>query len=551
MAARWKQIDSEDEISALTVRLAPFAGVPPRVYVPGAWAVIVLGLLFAALVLPGLRSYGSQVTFTSSPAGAAVYVDGTYKGATPLEAFVPAGNTRIRLERAGQTIERTYDIRGRLIGSLFFPRRLTVHVVPADPSLDEAGRRGVEDFAAWALTGEASEQFQRPPVAHDLARTFWAAAALHDPTDSAEAARDRVRRNLLSHGTDTSAGDLSAALLRTAAPGAVVGPTAFRENVNFFVQLDNASPAFFRVVDEIAPAAGAAATALRESSWRDSRSRALTTAIVAASLAPDERPAPAARTIEISGVRFARVPTGRYVLGYPLQEPARAGVPVEFDEPFYIQATEVTRGQFARFLSAEPHWSPDRRRELVRAGLVDDRYLEDWPATWRAWAEVSVGNQEIAESAAMPVRFVSVYAAAAYVEWRNRTVDQSELVGLGLEGAVRFRLPTAAQWEYAAFLNSLGAPTVVSDAEAPAAAESDRRGALGAFHLSGNVWEWTSDWYSPNASALPPDYGDQRTVAGGSFATPEAAHNLLGAQPPSWTTPFLGFRLVLVGTGDG
>ncbi|MFO8042200.1 MAG: SUMF1/EgtB/PvdO family nonheme iron enzyme [Alkalispirochaeta sp.] len=87
---------------------------------------------------------------------------------------------------------------------------------------------------------------------------------------------------------------------------------------------------------------------------------------------------------------------------------------------------------------------------------------------------------------------------------------------------------------------------MVSEGDGPASVGGRNAGALDAFDLEGNLWEWTSDWYARHYRTFSPTVGDQRTVAGGSFASGETGHNLIGAQPPDWTTPFLGGRLAIV-----
>jgi len=64
------------------------------------------------------------------------------------------------------------------------------------------------------------------------------------------------------------------------------------------------------------------------------------------------------------------------------------------------------------------------------------------------------------------------------------------------------------------------------------------------------VWEWTGTWYHPadylvgGTAAYP---GTQRVVRGGSWANDRRSIGVTtrGAQPPEWSTAFLGFRPVL------
>jgi formylglycine-generating enzyme required for sulfatase activity len=554
MASPWKEVQSEDEIEDLTVRLTSVAGVSPRVYVPVIWGALVLTILFLLLVVPGLRRHGEEVRFTSTPEGAAIFVDGTRVGATPSTHFVDSGVRTVEVVLGGDSWTADLEIRGRLLGSLLFPPGRTVHTVLDDPDLDTVPREAAEEFAAWALAGDPSAQFQQPPAGHDGARRLWAAGEARDAGDSSpgdaggRSAIDRFRRDLLAHAAPHQVRDLSAALLRSAVPGSILSPQVFSELVQFFIQVDNESPALVRQVETLVSALPAEADPTEATGWATDRRSSLSTALLAGSLAPDEGAIPVASAVEVGGMRFVSVPAGTYVLGYPLRDAESDGLPVIFADPFWIRDRETTRGDFARFLRDHPEWAPDQRENLRSEGYVDDAYLRDWPEDWeRRFVASPDGDQ--------PLGYVSWHAADAYVQWLNDSLG-ADVAGVGGDESrsLRFALPTAAHWEYAAFLDSLGGADVNSAASAPRAVSGGTTesvpGALGAYDLAGNLWEWTADWYALHRDVFQPSTGDQIIVVGGSFATGEARHDLQGAQPPTWSTPFLGFRPIIVGESD-
>ena len=546
MATPWKNVQSEDDIPELSVRLKPIFGVAPTVYVPVLWAFVLFGVLFLVLVVPGLRHPGSEVTVTSSPAGAGVFVDGTRVGSTPTTVFVAAGNRRIEtvLGEDRQVSEQT--VRRRLIGSLFAPRRLALHHVHRTGDAASIAASGVRDEAAWALNGEPSAQFQQPPVAHTTARRLWALAPDGTADSDVDGVMAEFRNNLVAHASPAQARDVAAAVLRSARQGSVILPANLEVLVQFFVRSDNEYPAFFRAVRDLVPSESPGGRSLAATGWLSERQDALSTALLAGSLVPDERGMPDRRSAMLGDTRLVQVPAGRYTIGYPLRDEGDTGLPVEFTTAYWIQDREVSRAQFARFVRANPQWAPERREELVASGLADADYLRDWSdGDWVAWAAASPAAPG---AAAEPVRSVSWYAASAYVDWLNATTGAADRNRLAPGG--RFVLPSAAHWEYAAFLDSLGAPTIVASAPEPQSAAAAAPGALGAYHLAGNLWEWTSDWYARHGNGLPVTTGDQRVVAGGSYATGEARHNLMGAQPPDWDTPFLGFRVALISEND-
>ena len=125
-----------------------------------------------------------------------------------------------------------------------------------------------------------------------------------------------------------------------------------------------------------------------------------------------------------------------------------------------------------------------------------------------------------------------------------------------------YRLPTEAEWEYAARAGTTGARYGELDAIAWHAENSGlethpvglkRANAWGLYDMLGNVWEWTADWYgeySPRSVTDPrgPSTGSGRAYRGGSRASNErfvrAAYRNYHA--PGSRNISIGFRLVRV-----
>jgi len=238
------------------------------------------------------------------------------------------------------------------------------------------------------------------------------------------------------------------------------------------------------------------------------------------------------------GMRFVRIPAGAFIMGSAdldeilfelpdgesmrIQDEAPAHK-VVFTTPFYLGQTEVTQAQWHTIMDTRPgpeaHW----RR-----------------ADWQQ----------------LPVVSVSWHDIQHYLVTLNKR-----------DTGTRYRLPTEAEWEYAARAGSPGlrpfpAGELVKhawyiensdDTVQPVATRSPNP--WGLHDMLGNVWEWTHDWYSPeyymhSPAGMPrgPVTGDKKIRRGGSYHCQIhlVRPGYRSADTPDTRYSVIGFRLVAI-----
>lgn len=220
---------------------------------------------------------------------------------------------------------------------------------------------------------------------------------------------------------------------------------------------------------------------------------------------------------------MVEIPAGPFILGSDEGDP-EDGPAQEVDLPaFEIDKFEVTNADFAVFA-----------RETGYVTFAEEQGFGSWRQEW------GIGEDN------HPVVMVTWDDAAAYCEWLGK------------------RLPAEAEWEKAARGDD-GRTFPWGDDWDPERANVKERGlrgtsAVGSFNagaspygvedMTGNVWEWTADWYQPypGNSAADPYYGEQfRVTRGGGWFDLEAqatTFNRNAADPHKTANDELGFRCV-------
>ena len=507
---------TQSDIDQASVRLHSIAGLSPRAYLPATYAFLALLLLFLVLVLPGIVKNGSYLVFEGAPGKSAFYAGEAFKGSTEQSVYLPSGDYAIRIDHQGFVPEtRTLKVRGRLFGSLFFPRRMKIEFGLTAKAPKELLQSAYAEYGSWALTGKPSALYQIPPVLSDASSALAGTGALGktQPADAAE-----PLPSALNFTKDVMAATASAESARDGIKASLILATA-------------GMPGPLSMVAAARTALATLASGKAGAVWLQDildRKQAEKLAPLAAAAAKEAQTASAPRprgSISLAGSDFILFSSGSLSLGGEAPSGSRAPY-VAAIPSFGIARTEVTNRQWAEFLAANPDWRAANKAALQDKGLVDEDYLAE---------------EKGADDA--PVTGVSWHAAAAYCEWLSSKSG----------GAYAVVLPSEAMWEAAAraglsdSASTLEKKATWSDGTrmGPARVAASGYSAAGLADMFGNVWEWTSETYRPYpALASGQLQGDEKAVRGGSWANSPDSISLYsrGGIPAAHASAFLGFR---------
>ena len=269
---------------------------------------------------------------------------------------------------------------------------------------------------------------------------------------------------------------------------------------------------------------------------------------------------------------WIQVPAGDFVMGAPegqgwtIERPQHSVTLSAYE----IRATETTCGEFVQFVN--------RAVEAEQAEILDSRiYSKPDGKLWCVlWPEGRMSMLELQEDKAIGKTIVASrngreHHPVNYVTWFG---------AMAMAQACSATLPTEAQWERAAGWDSaqrrwyrtcLAMPQFQSTVQAalmnsehlsedylvpstcPVGSFIESRSPVGCYDMSGNVWEWTTDWLAGYEETTElvldptgPKEGTMRAVRGGGWDTERSTATpsfRLGVSP-NQALPNLGFRLV-------
>ena len=254
------------------------------------------------------------------------------------------------------------------------------------------------------------------------------------------------------------------------------------------------------------------------------------TATPSPTITPTPLPAP---ILDSQGVLMAYIPAGTFEMGdkYGPSE-VRPVHTVILTQAFYMDVYEVTNASYAACVAAGNCSTPGGLYSFTRDEYYNDPDLASYPVIWVDW-----------------------YQANTYCAWRGA------------------RLPTEAEWEYAARGGLEGkiypwgnqdpicTAGTINGANYDACSEKDpilvgsfAANGYGLYDMAGNVWEWVSDYfgYYPIGTVTDPtgpetsEYEERRVLRGGSYINEISSLTVAcrAADYPSQGRGITGFRCV-------
>ena len=345
------------------VKLKPFHGIRPGVYILIIWALIILLLAFVLFVLPGLVSNTSYVTFNEPVVGSGVYEDGIYLGSATDGVYkTTGGNHKYTFTYEG---EEYGEVESKVKRKVFFT--LFSHkpqlIVPERSYNDEVKEKVVSafirDVTSYSAVISAPDTFHYPPI--------FSAFASNSVEMSIKDVRDAWLL-ALSHISSSSLYEDYKVGKEILLKSGILFETEESKELEYYID------ALFN---------GEKVTL--EKSMENNI------------LLPTK-----------DGDFFHYEPT-IVEMGYSttltVESAKEAPVKVEVYD-FSIARNLVTEHDWALFVEENPKWSKDNLETLVEEGLVDSNYLKG--------ITLSPYINSI-----RPIRNISYYAASAYVEWKS------------------------------------------------------------------------------------------------------------------------------------
>jgi formylglycine-generating enzyme required for sulfatase activity len=218
----------------------------------------------------------------------------------------------------------------------------------------------------------------------------------------------------------------------------------------------------------------------------------------------------------------------------------------------------IPAGSFMMGSTDDDANADDDEKPAHKVSISKPFYLGKYEVTQAQWEAVMESNPSRFKGRNKPIDRVSWEDIQVFIQRLNKK-----------EGHDRYRLPTEAEWEYAARAGTTSVYSFGDEAadlaryawyeRNSAGGEASPVGqkkpnAWGLYDMHGNVWEWVQDWYldiyyssSPSSDPIGPSSGWDRVCRGGNLdMIAELCRAAVRFHPaPVNRVDGLGFRLAL------
>lgn len=257
----------------------------------------------------------------------------------------------------------------------------------------------------------------------------------------------------------------------------------------------------------------------------------------------------------IAGIKMSAIQGGTFIMGSSDSESSISETPhIVTVGDYAIMKYEVTVNDFKKFIDATAYQTDAEKGTGGYGSLLKNfstirKYTEG--VNWKCGVS---GELRPKSEYNHPVIHISYNDAVAYAEWLSDKTLQT------------WRLPTEAEWEYAAHggqnfkfsgsdnIDDVGWYSKNSGGTTHAVGQKEPNH-FGLYDMTGNVWEMCSDWYnmeyykhSPKNDPQGPPAGNGRVLRGGSWShQPQFCRIAFRHhRRPDARNVYNGFRLVLV-----
>ena len=213
----------------------------------------------------------------------------------------------------------------------------------------------------------------------------------------------------------------------------------------------------------------------------------------------------------------------------------------------------VEGGTFQMGATSEQGSDADSDEKPVHSVTLSDYYVGETEVTQELWTAVMGNNPSYYKGNNKPVEQVSWNDCQEFVKKLNQLTGKN------------FRLPTEAEWEYAARGGNKskgykysGSNTIddvawyTYNSSSTHNVKTKQANELGIYDMSGNVYEWCQDWYgsyssSSQANPIGPSSGSRRVLRGGGWVNfaRYCRVSFRYNRNPDGSDSYYGFRLVL------